>query len=468
MQIGRRPSIFNFLLVALLLAVLGGAERASAQCAADINRNGIVGGEDLAVLLGHWGTNNADADINGNNLVEGGDLLLALASWGLCDQANDALPTTLYNYSSKTLNVYVFGITAANVQSYMDASGNTHPYTGGPVPSVATLEAANGSSPGTKIIRLPRFSSYGRVYFSEGTLSFAGWEQAPSYNHPQLFDFVEYTYPINTTKLTTNTSSVDAFSLPITLQSTPILSQNVSGWTPPKTGIDAGRRAQIFAAVRELGDPWVKLIVKDVHDNDIRLLAPWRQEALNAGFPNNYLDQSITNQWGRAITINTYGYGYYTAQASTSNQWIFTPDGSGPHITFEKPTSTQAFQCVLTGNGLDAAGRLNDILSAGLNRGTLLNTNNRPSCIPFTAVTPGQPDFNPENFYKITSDVPAVNQYSKILHQYSLGGSSPGPGCTGQPNGTFAFGFAADNEGNASSTLTNTSVTHFTITVSSF
>jgi len=86
MQIGRRPSIFNFLLVALLLAVLGGGERAAGDCApADINDNGVVDAEDLALLLAVWGTNNADADINGDGVVEGADLTLVLGSWGPCE-----------------------------------------------------------------------------------------------------------------------------------------------------------------------------------------------------------------------------------------------------------------------------------------------------------------------------------------------------------------------------------------------
>jgi len=87
MHFDRRPSIFNSLLVALLLAVLGGAERAAAQTcqSSDITSNGSVDSEDLVVLLGSWGTNNADADINGDGLVEGADLNLVLASWGTCN-----------------------------------------------------------------------------------------------------------------------------------------------------------------------------------------------------------------------------------------------------------------------------------------------------------------------------------------------------------------------------------------------
>jgi len=85
MQIDRRPPIFNFVLVAVLLAVLGGGERASAQCAAaDISDNGVVDTEDLTLLLVVWGTNNADADINGDGVVEGDDLAALLVAWGSC------------------------------------------------------------------------------------------------------------------------------------------------------------------------------------------------------------------------------------------------------------------------------------------------------------------------------------------------------------------------------------------------
>jgi len=96
MQIDRRPPIFNFLLVGVLLAVLGGAERASAQCAAaDINNNGVVDGTDLTLLLSAWGTNNADADIDGSGVVGGTDLTALLASWGPCVPGVPAWATLL-------------------------------------------------------------------------------------------------------------------------------------------------------------------------------------------------------------------------------------------------------------------------------------------------------------------------------------------------------------------------------------
>jgi len=85
MQVDRGLSLFHVLIVAVLLAVFGGGERAAAQCAAaDISDNGVVDAEDLALVLAVWGTNNADADINGDGVVEGADLTVVLVSWGPC------------------------------------------------------------------------------------------------------------------------------------------------------------------------------------------------------------------------------------------------------------------------------------------------------------------------------------------------------------------------------------------------
>jgi hypothetical protein len=49
--------------------------------AADLNCDGIVGGADLGILLGQWGTAGS-ADINRDGVVNGPDLGLLLGAWG--------------------------------------------------------------------------------------------------------------------------------------------------------------------------------------------------------------------------------------------------------------------------------------------------------------------------------------------------------------------------------------------------
>ncbi len=48
----------------------------------DVNGDGVVDGQDLASLLGGWGTNFADADFNGDGIVDGVDLASLVANWG--------------------------------------------------------------------------------------------------------------------------------------------------------------------------------------------------------------------------------------------------------------------------------------------------------------------------------------------------------------------------------------------------
>ena len=47
----------------------------------DINGDGVVDGQDLARLLGSWGTAASGADLNGDGVVDGQDLAILLAGW---------------------------------------------------------------------------------------------------------------------------------------------------------------------------------------------------------------------------------------------------------------------------------------------------------------------------------------------------------------------------------------------------
>jgi len=51
---------------------------------ADLNGDGVVGGDDLSLLFAAWGSSNAAADLDGNGIVDGIDLGILLSSWGTC------------------------------------------------------------------------------------------------------------------------------------------------------------------------------------------------------------------------------------------------------------------------------------------------------------------------------------------------------------------------------------------------
>jgi hypothetical protein len=60
------------------------AELPAAQCPADVDSDGIVGGPDLTTLLAAWGSQSAAADLNSDGQVNGTDLAVLLAAWGPC------------------------------------------------------------------------------------------------------------------------------------------------------------------------------------------------------------------------------------------------------------------------------------------------------------------------------------------------------------------------------------------------
>ncbi len=55
-------------------------------CDSDINADGIVDGQDLAILLAFWGPSGLfpAADIDANGVVDGADLAILLSGWGPC------------------------------------------------------------------------------------------------------------------------------------------------------------------------------------------------------------------------------------------------------------------------------------------------------------------------------------------------------------------------------------------------
>lgn len=78
-----------FFCVALLVAMIAPRDaqgQGSACCAADLSGDGLVGAEDVSVLLAAWSQPGA-ADIDGSGQVDAGDLSMLLGAWGRCSPA---------------------------------------------------------------------------------------------------------------------------------------------------------------------------------------------------------------------------------------------------------------------------------------------------------------------------------------------------------------------------------------------
>jgi len=55
------------------------------SCPGDLNRDGLVDGADIAMVLGSWGPcAGCVADITDDGVVDGADLAAVLGSWGFC------------------------------------------------------------------------------------------------------------------------------------------------------------------------------------------------------------------------------------------------------------------------------------------------------------------------------------------------------------------------------------------------
>jgi hypothetical protein len=61
------------------------AQGGPAVCPADLDGDGVVGFDDLVLLLGAWGTDAPSADLDGDGTVGITDLIQMLANWGLCE-----------------------------------------------------------------------------------------------------------------------------------------------------------------------------------------------------------------------------------------------------------------------------------------------------------------------------------------------------------------------------------------------
>lgn len=68
---------------------------AQAQCAADLDQDGVVGPFDLLIFLPSWARNDLECDINGDGTVDGEDAGLLLAHWGKCVEDLEPHPAPL-------------------------------------------------------------------------------------------------------------------------------------------------------------------------------------------------------------------------------------------------------------------------------------------------------------------------------------------------------------------------------------
>jgi len=126
----------------------------------------------------------------------------------------------------------------------------------------------------------------------------------PDYN--TLWDFMEFDY--EPPKFYGNTSSVDAYGIPITLTS-------VGGLSPSPVGYSASRSA-VFSAFQQLGSPWSDLVITGPN-GPLRIVNPQNKMG-----PNGI--QPATFHWGSGTTTSITA-GIYTAVRALRSSHHATP-----------------------------------------------------------------------------------------------------------------------------------------------
>jgi beta-galactosidase len=278
----------------------------------------------------------------------------------------------------------------------------------------------------------------------------------PNYNI--IWDFLEFDYA--PPGFFCNTSSVDAYSIPVTLTGS-------AGVTPSAVGYSANRAA-VFSAFQPLGSPWSDLVITQ-SGTQLRILNPQYKMPPNGvqptTFPANYFSEYVDHCWKVYTDIKVTlqyprgGTDLYTGSVDGSGHFVFVkndaPTDTGYRHTIAKPTtSADIFGCSgvfnqVGGSTPDYAkidGDLKNQIASALNRTVLHNPSYEAWCQPASFYAPWTGGASP-----------VANLYAKTLHAESIGG--------------LCYAFAYDDQCEQSSSIkatSNSEAAEVTVTLTAF
>lgn len=293
---------------------------------------------------------------------------------------------------------------------------------------------------------------YFRATDDGGRVDPAVWPGTNDTNQQTVFDWIELNFaPANKGtkggKLNANTTMVDMFSIALSFTATGAKGVQTSGGFVK--GLHDGRQ-QIFDSftntdMQALVDKSTATGVPGFK-GPLRVLAPVHGVEKDIhGKPlisEAYLDAHIDAVWKKyqstTLKFNGNQYGQYTAQVQ-GDQFVFTPvdpKSKWSKVAFSKPSTYDALKCdgaIGMGGKTENANPMVSGLGAGLNRGTLLNSD----VVPPTGA----------KFY----DCVPTNLYSKIMHECSING--------------LAYGFAYDDNMDMSTSIADENATDLQLTI---
>ncbi|KAK7421159.1 hypothetical protein QQZ08_010089 [Neonectria magnoliae] len=364
------------------------------------------------------------------------------------------------NYGGGAVNAYISGLDSNGAVVFVAADGSLiYPSSGGsvvPVPITENIAIPITSAGDTLEFILPIEMSSGRIYFSEGELSFYmvnigtgdGLVQ-PSVTNLQdpsaglNWGFVEFTYTGGV--IYANISYVDFVGMVLGM-----LLSVTDGSTQSAAGLQANSVASICNDMVTQGNtdgfPWSALCIANTAGAPIRVLSPGNYHDLNneafANYWTSYVDEVWSHYATQPLTINTQNNaGNVNCQVS-GDELICDGDNRG----YAKPAANDIWGCnsgpfAIQDGDNDIHKAVVPRLCAAFVRSTLLIDGGNV-----------QPSVSSDSYYSVNP----TNHYSRIIHKYEVDGKG------------YAFPYDdvnPDGNENASGTVSSGNVDSLTIYV---
>lgn len=364
--------------------------------------------------------------------------------------------------------------------------------------SSVTLDALPTDGNGDPVLTLP-FINSGIVFLSiNAELTFNGTAM-PDFSNPSnpsyktLFDKFEISFLEKDGHPFINTTNVDFFCFPLSLQET-----LPNGGATDVRGFTKTRK-QILDEFKKgfTGSEWPKLMEMD-GDKVIRVVAPNKALVPPNKFDASFFQAYVDKVWefyswaGNTLTVDMseiaeFNPGYKVlftgrvvkdSNSPNNNKFVFSglsSDGNAlPDIVFEKPVGEQIKSSVFGCEDLfNAPNRMPRSvpaknLGAAFNVGILaLESGNLNLTPPTSTLAPNGWAGHKKNFYSQTlqvgsgataTEIVCYNLYSKILHNNAEGG---------EPGNGLVYGFAFDDVTGSDSTLAANDAINAIVTIQS-
>ncbi|UNI17742.1 hypothetical protein JDV02_004064 [Purpureocillium takamizusanense] len=376
----------------------------------------------------------ADVVVTKENTLNGTsrarETVIKSAKTGLGSRALEgSLPLEFVNnFDGGAVNAYIVGLDSDNRVVFVLGDGSlVYPSSGGsqvPVPIGANVAIRLPDKGQTFSMTLPIVLTSGRIYFSEGDLTFSvvstpigeGIVQPAPTNleDPSSginWGFVELTYTKDRS-IWANISYVDFVGMILSMA----LKVTDGSGTQITRGLGAG---SVDAICNGLGSqagndgwPWDRMCVSDPQGKPLRVLSPNDYAVIDSGAFGNYWSEYVNQVWdhysSNDLTINTQaGPGSVSCRVSGD-----TLNCNGDNRGYSKPSATDIWGCnggPFLRHGEDNAVHVPVIarLCAAFTRSTLLLDGGDV-----------QPSLGPEHYYTVDP----TNHYSRLIHAHEIDG----------------------------------------------